>query len=232
MTEPMPHEQDAFEFKSAARIDLVSFQPKTAELDAIAAQLQKKLGNGEHFFSHEALLIDLSQVQEQELDLAALIRIMQQSDLLPIAIRHGNEAQQKIAREHQLGVLTEEKNRTAARPAVAEYEPALVVTRPVRTGQQIYAKNRDLVVLDLVSAGAELIADGSIHVYAPLRGRALAGARGNTAARIFTVCLEAELLSVAGIYRAMDEKLPESLREKPAQVFLDKKKLVIEALRF
>jgi septum site-determining protein MinC len=226
--EPHLEKKEAFEFKSA-RIDLVAFQPATSDLNAIAALLEKKLGSNADFFSQEALLIDFVQVREQALDFAGLLKLMQQFNLFPVAIRHGSIKQQEIAKAHQLAVLSDEKMKPEVK-SEASHEPTLIITRPVRTGQQIYAKNRDLVVLDLVSAGAELIADGNIHVYAPLRGRALAGINGNAEARIFTSCMEAELLSIAGVYRTLEETLPESLHKKAVQVFLDQKKLVIEAL--
>ena len=101
---------------------------------------------------------------------------------------------------------------------------------PVRGGQQFYAADTDLVVLAGVNQGAEVLADGHVHVYGPLRGRALAGARGNTDARIFTTCLEAELLSIAGTYRVIENDLPDQLRGKPAQVFLEGDSLRIEPL--
>jgi septum site-determining protein MinC len=98
--------------------------------------------------------------------------------------------------------------------------PTLVVDRPLRSGQQAYARGGDLVVLAAVNAGAEVIADGSIHIYAPLRGRALAGASGATTARIFTTRFEAELVSIAGIYRTFETGVPGDLAGKPAQVQL------------
>ena len=98
--------------------------------------------------------------------------------------------------------------------------PTLVVDRPLRSGQQVYARGGDLVVLAAVNAGAEVIADGSIHIYAPLRGRALAGASGATTARIFTTRFEAELVSIAGIYRTFEAGVPGDLAGKPAQVQL------------
>jgi septum site-determining protein MinC len=106
----------------------------------------------------------------------------------------------------------------------------VVVDKPLRSGQQVYARGADLVVLAMVSFGAEVIADGNIHVYAPLRGRAIAGARGNTEARIFCTCLEPQLVSIAGIYRTTETALPDSVRGKPAQVRLDGEKLIIEPL--
>ena len=124
-------------------------------------------------------------------------------------------------------------------PAVTPTVPdapmgAMVINRPLRSGQQVYARGRDLVVMAMVNAGAEVIADGHIHVYAPLRGKAMAGARGKTDARIFALSLEAELISIAGIYRTSDVPLPAHVRGKPAMVHLqsstDGDKLVMEAL--
>ena len=98
--------------------------------------------------------------------------------------------------------------------------PTLVIDRPLRSGQQAYARGGDLVVLAAVNAGAEVIADGSIHIYAPLRGRALAGASGSTEARIFTTRFEAELVSIAGVYRTFDAGIPDQLTGRPVQVQL------------
>ncbi|SDG66761.1 septum site-determining protein MinC [Paraburkholderia phenazinium] len=105
-----------------------------------------------------------------------------------------------------------------------------VVDKPLRSGQRIYAKG-DLVVLGLVSYGAEVIAEGNIHIYAPLRGRALAGVHGNHDARIFCTCLEPELISIAGIYRTTETPLPADVLGKPVQIWLDEEKLMIEPLR-
>lgn len=115
------------------------------------------------------------------------------------------------------------------RPAAGHRRPALVIDKPVRTGQRIHADGTDLIVLAVVSAGAELISDGDIHVYAPLRGRALAGARGNTAARIFSQSMEAELVSIAGNFKILED-VPAALKGKPAQVFLDHDKVVMQPL--
>lgn len=106
----------------------------------------------------------------------------------------------------------------------------VVVDKPLRSGQQVYARGADLVVLAMVSDGAEVIADGNIHVYAPLRGRAIAGARGDTSARIFTTCMEAQLVSIAGIYRTTDTELPDRVKGRSAQVRLDGEKLLIEPI--
>lgn len=119
-----------------------------------------------------------------------------------------------------------------AAAAVPEAGPAtLVVDKPLRSGQQVYARGGDLVVMAMVNAGAEVIADGNIHIYAPLRGRALAGARGDTNARIFTTCFEAELTSIAGVYRTFEPGAEKALTGKPAQIRLDGEKLVLEPLK-
>jgi septum site-determining protein MinC len=110
--------------------------------------------------------------------------------------------------------------------------PTLIIDKPLRSGQRIYAKGSDLVVLAVVSFGAEVIADGNIHVYAPLRGRAAAGALGDTSARIFTTCMEPQLISIAGNYRTTETELPVEVRGKPAQVRLDGERLVVEALKY
>lgn len=124
----------------------------------------------------------------------------------------------------------------AAAPEPAQATPAasvgqtLVIDKPLRSGQQIYAKG-DLVVLAPISNGAEVIAEGNIHIYAPLRGRALAGVHGNHDARIFCTCLEPELISIAGIYRTTENPLPADVLGKPVQIRLEEEKLMIEPLR-
>jgi len=113
---------------------------------------------------------------------------------------------------------------------VATAAPTLIVDKPLRSGQQIYAKGCDLIVTAVVNHGAEVIADGSIHVYAPLRGKAIAGAKGNDQARIFSTCMEPELLSIAGTYRTTENPLPANVKGKPAQIRLDGDRLVFEPI--
>jgi septum site-determining protein MinC len=110
----------------------------------------------------------------------------------------------------------------------------MVVNKPLRSGQKVYARGADLIVMAMVNRGAEVIADGNIHVYAPLRGKAMAGARGNTSARIFALSLEPELVSIAGVYRTTEQELGPDVLGKPAQVRLSddgKEKIIIEALK-
>jgi septum site-determining protein MinC len=108
--------------------------------------------------------------------------------------------------------------------------PGKLVTQPVRSGQQIYARDSDLIIMSQVSEGAEVLADGNIHVYGPLRGRALAGVQGDITARIFCHSLEAELLAVAGNF-VLSEDTPEQLWRKPAQAWLDDDMLRVEPLK-
>lgn len=119
-------------------------------------------------------------------------------------------------------------------PPAALPAATLIVDKPLRSGQRVYARGGDLIVTAMVSAGAEVIADGSIHVYAPLRGRALAGANGNADARIFTTSLEAELVSIAGMYRTFEAGVPADLARQPAVISLrqegDAMRLAVAAL--
>ncbi len=109
-----------------------------------------------------------------------------------------------------------------AAPEIPLAAPTMVVRGPLRSGQRVYARNSDLIVMGVVSQGAEVIADGNIHIYGPLRGKAMAGAHGDAAARIFTTGLDAELVAIAGVYRVIDAKLPDDLHQRPAMISLDK----------
>lgn len=108
--------------------------------------------------------------------------------------------------------------------------PTMVIKGPLRSGQRVYARNSDLIVMGVVSRGAEVIADGNIHIYGPLRGKAMAGARGDVAARIFTTGFDAELVAVAGIYRVIDIKVSPEVHQRPTVIQLEKDALHINAL--
>lgn len=133
--------------------------------------------------------------------------------------------------EENSGQDAEEEKQPA--PAADDHtpRPTLVINSPVRTGQQVYAKNADLIVMGMVSEGAEVIADGNIHVYAPLRGRALAGESGDKTARIFAQSMQAELVSVAGIYRVFEQNLPPHLHKHAVKIELQEdERLAISAI--
>lgn len=116
-------------------------------------------------------------------------------------------------------------------PATGAASPTRIIDKPLRSGQRVYAAGGDIVVLAAVNPGAEVIADGSIHVYAPLKGKALAGARGDTSARIFTTQFEAELVSIAGVYRTFEAAPDAAVAKKPAQIRLaEASQIVIEPL--
>lgn len=183
-------------------------------------------------------------------DLRAIIALLRASQLQPVAVAGATAEELALARELGLADAADEPAVAAAasvetvREVVREITvekivekpaapaPTLVVDKPLRSGQRIYAKGGDLVVLALVNHGAEVIADGSVHVYAPLRGKAIAGARGDTSARIYAHSLEAELLAIAGIYRTTENPLPADVAGKPAQVLLDGEKLLMQPLAF
>ncbi len=243
-----------FEIKSA-NLPLVALRLKSTDLDALADDLARQYGDMPDFFDNEPLVIDLTPlpVDAPGIDFAALVMLLQRFHLAPIAFKGGNA--DHAARALAAGLvgapdLTAVKLRSQAAeqvpdtepgPAVAEPAstpanlPALVVDKPLRSGQQVYARGRDLVMLAMVNAGAEVIADGHIHVYAPLRGKAIAGARGNTDARIFALSLEPELISIAGIYRTTENALPAEVWGQATQVRLiagpDGDRLVMEPLK-
>jgi septum site-determining protein MinC len=128
-----------------------------------------------------------------------------------------------IAQTPKTAAPAEQAAPASAPPAAAsapQAVPIMIIDTPVRAGQRIYAKGGDLIITAVVNNGAEVIADGSIHVYAPLRGRALAGASGNANARIFALSLEPELVSIAGMYRTFEDGIPAALVNQPAQVRL------------
>ncbi|QJC54746.1 Septum site-determining protein MinC [Polaromonas vacuolata] len=147
---------------------------------------------------------------------------------VPDAYLNANAAKNKAAKKSDVTVKeiqtatpvsTKESHTLAVNSADSQLS-AMIIDKPLRSGQQVYARGRDLVVMAMVNAGAEVIADGHIHVYAPLRGKAMAGARGNTDARIFALSMEAELLSIAGVYRTSEHKLPTNVFGKPTQIRL------------
>jgi len=235
-----------------ATLSLLALLLKTTDLAELAAQLDAQALDAPGLFDQDPVAIDLSQVREatEAIDFAALNDLLRRHKLQPIAVRRGSaqqmaaaldaglvEAQESAAPvrmrdEAQEAPLEPAAEDVAVAEAPAAAAPALIVDRPLRSGQQVYARGGDLVVLAVVSYGAEVIADGSIHVYAPLRGRAVAGARGDTRARIFTTCMEPQLISIAGTYRTTETALPADVLGKPAQARLEGERLVVEALKF
>jgi septum site-determining protein MinC len=253
---------NSFEIKSA-QLPLVALLLKTPDLAQIIADVTEQFGTDSaspDFFDHDALVLDFSLMTHQVIDqnLGKLITALQSCRLKPIAFRNATadqvahalacgllEAPTELPRnkpnisknrsEKNTSEFTREVIREVVKEVVREVPgPAtLVIDKPLRSGQKIYARGADLVVLAMVNMGAEVVADGNIHVYAPLRGKAMAGASGNTQARIFSLCLEPELISIAGVYRTSENPLSKDIQGKPAQVRLSndgQEKLLFEAL--
>lgn len=249
----------SFEIKSA-QLPLVALLLKTSDITVLLADLERQFGvagESPDFFDQDALVLDFSQLAADTpvQDLAPLLDMLRSCRLVPVAVRGANPAWLKSARASGLvqapvdaprrrpvtavPVLTQtvvhQVVREVEREVIREVQgcATLVIDKPLRSGQKIYARGADLVVLAMVNQGAEVVADGNIHVYAPLRGKAMAGASGNTQARIFSLCLEPELISIAGVYRTSEHPLEPEIQGKPAQVRLSddgQEKLLFEAL--
>jgi septum site-determining protein MinC len=242
-----------FELKSAT-LTLVAVVVKTTDLGQLARALDDRFADAPGLFDNDPVAIDLAPLREstETLDIAALVQLLASHRMRPVAVKGGNAQQMADAlaaglAEAQGSAAPRAANalqvssgadtaaaREAAPPAAMPAAPrgAMIVDKPLRSGQRVYAKGTDLIVLAHVSFGAEVIADGNIHVYAPLRGRALAGAMGDTTARIITTCMEPQLLSIAGVYRTTEHELAPEVLGKPAQVRLDGEKLVVVPLTF
>lgn len=202
-----------------------------ADADAIEAQLSELARQMPQALRGMAVVIE----SDQALDLPALLTALRRHGIQPLGVGEGPLG----AGASALGLAVLPKDgRSSNRaetappqpvPTIASRRSTRVISEPVRSGQQIYAEDGDLVVLSAVSPGAEVIADGCVHVYGPLRGRAIAGARGDTSARVFARRFEAELVAVAGIY-AVSEQIKGSPRGEPAQALLRDGKLAIEPL--
>ena len=249
---PTANAPAALELKSAA-LTLIAVAIKTTDLASLARELDARVAHAPGLFENEPVVIDLGAVRDvpEPLDFMALVDLLRSYGLAPLAAKRGSAQQMLAARAAGLFeapegarvapaagrttldsaatpvVLTEVVREVPVPlPAVA----TLVVSKPLRSGQQVYARGGDLVVMAAVHFGAEVIADGHINVYAPLRGRAIAGARGNTQARIFSTCMEPQLVAVAGIYRTLEADSAGSGFGQAAQVRLEGQTLLLEPL--
>ncbi|MBI3285551.1 MAG: septum site-determining protein MinC [Burkholderiales bacterium] len=204
-----------------------------ASVAALEAALKEMTAGSPDFFDDEFAVIDVEAVAGNAIDWATLIPLFKSYGLNPVAVRHAQENEHAAIRAHGLSIDVVSKPRhetevpAPAAPVpstepqiIIKNAPAMVIDTPVRAGQRIYARGADLIITAAVNNGAEVIADGSIHIYAPLRGRALAGATGNTEARIFALTMEPELVSIAGIYRTFEDGFPKLAAQQPVQVKL------------
>ncbi len=220
----------AYDIKSAD-LPLVAFQLKTDDLQVVEQALQSQLAESPGFFDQDPALIDLDSLPPDTggIDFVALVQLLRQHQLSPVAIKTSKPEWLQAAKAVGLAQADDARVRrqtpapaqVAAPVAVAPLlADAMVLDKPLRSGQQIYAKGRDLIVLAMINPGAEVLADGHIHVYAPLRGKAIAGAKGFTGARIFAQSMDPELISIAGVYRTSENPLPPEVRGHAAQVSL------------
>jgi septum site-determining protein MinC len=210
-----------------------------------------------NLFTRAAVILDFGGLNQapSQASAQALVDGLRSAGVLPVALAYGTKEIEALSQQLGLPLLAKfraQYERTDAAPstvappqpapphaaeppqlapaaAAATASPGLIQTAPVRSGQQVYAEQRDLTVLTTVGAGAEVLADGSIHIYGALRGRALAGAQGNVEARIFCREFHAELVSVAGQYKVLED-IPAELRGKPVQVWLEHGQIKLVAM--
>ena len=212
------------------------------DTETIDHELRAKTQQAPDFFENLPVIIDLEKLEPSaDIPFADLVAQCLSFSIKVVAVRGGHSSQQLAAKEAGLGVLAKQKDRSVDTTSsddettietvevvkevvktVVEnkIQQSKIIHHPIRSGQQVYAADGDLIIMASVSAGAEILADGNIHVYGTLRGRALAGVKGNINARIFCHSLEAELVSVAGQYK-ISEDMDKSQLKKPTQIYLD-----------
>lgn len=199
------------------------------EMDLLQSQLENITLRAPQYFANAPIIVDFTALSDttEQIDAKQICALLRQYQMQPIAARG-------LPDQKTLPNLTEIiKKPVALTKEKAKETPSAttkIITKPVRAGTQIYAKDADLIVLSSVNAGAEVIADGNIHVYGPLRGRALAGANGNIDARIFCKQLEAELVSIAGHYLVKEQMKTHQIQEGLLQIFLINNEIAIEVL--
>ena len=228
------------QFKGTS-LKIIQTQLRTTDPARLHSALAELTGNSPDFFENELAVLDFSNTEDlpDSVDWAQMRELFRSSGLNVVATRGLPEALANNATAAGLPpVGSDAMSRTPRTkapepaptiveapppPVVMAPEPAprtVTLDKPLRSGQRFYARGSDLIVTAMISAGAEVIADGHIHIYAPLRGRALAGASGDKSARIFTTCMEAELVSVAGIYRTFEAGVSAELARQPATISL------------
>lgn len=239
-----------FQLKGSA-ITLVVLAISRYDAKGLPKQLQEKIDQAPQFFANSPILINLDKL-ENPADLKkpeSLLKDCRELGLQPLGFSGVPEELQAVIKATGLPILATPSERALKIPKAAEVQiervvetvvetvveeklvqrQSKIITRPIRSGQQIYAEGADLIVLSQVSEGAEVLADGNIHVYGSLRGRALAGVKGDESARIFCQQLEAELVSIAGNFMLQDS-LPKDLHKKSAQISLQGDKVIVNSL--
>ncbi|KAF1709370.1 septum site-determining protein MinC [Pseudoxanthomonas kalamensis DSM 18571] len=232
------------------QVGIANLRVRTMDVAQLVQEMRERVQRAPKLFGRAAVIVDFGGLaQVPDFNAATqLLDGLHEAGVIPVALAYGTPEIDRLAEQLNLPLLAKfraqyERSEPAPPPPPAEPPPApkaapkaalpaatqpgLVQKTPVRSGQQLYAENRDLTVLSAVGAGAEVIADGSIHIYGSLRGRALAGARGNEEARIFCREFHAELVAIAGHYKVLDD-LPKDVVGKPVQIWLEGEQLRVE----
>ncbi|MGO1461224.1 MAG: septum site-determining protein MinC [Marinobacter sp.] len=241
--------QQVFQLKSAS-VSMTALELYYFDSDAFEETLRNKISQAPGFFRDIPLIISLEKYEglDSELDFFQIIGTCRRNKIHVVGVRGGNDDQRRLARGAALALMpggnqrdrsheaqtAAEKTESPAEaaptpPPAQEPKPAKIISQPVRSGQQVHAPEGDLIILAPVQAGAEVLAAGNIHVYGPLRGRALAGIHGAESARIFCQSLEAELVSIAGHYK-ISEDLQDNGWKSAVQIQLREDLLVVSPL--
>lgn len=169
-------------------------------------QLKETIEKSPGFFKNAPVIIDLHALSltAEIINFTMILEQLRHYGLIPVGVRNASLQHQTQALKAGLASLPSQKQKESKDKPTTK-----LVTQPVRGGQKIVAEEGDLIITAPVSAGAEIMAAGHIHVYNTLRGRALAGIHGDKQARIFCQQLQAELISIAGYYQLSDQmKIP------------------------
>jgi septum site-determining protein MinC len=210
------------------QVGLVQVRLHTIDPGTILDELTGRTATAPHFFERTAVCLDLGALAKQpEVDeIRAVVDVVRRAGMLPVGLAQGAASVEALALQLDMPVFTHIRaaNKPVpvvqAAPAAPEPAlPALMQHQPVRSGQRVYARNRDLIVTMNVAAGAEVMADGCVHIYGSLRGRVMAGVHGDTDARVFCQDFSAELVSIAGVFRVF-ETIPAELAGVPVQAWL------------
>lgn len=222
-------------FKLKGRVyTLTVIQLLSADKQRFVQQLDELIAKAPKLFNFAPVVLDCTQIHDEEIDLMALCDCLRSHHLLPVGVQGANPAVNTIAQCNGLAIVNASSSHDKSMVETPQEDTnqhemtrTKLLTTPVRSGQQAVSKGGDLVVTSSVSHGAELLADGNIHIYGALRGRALAGISGDKTARIFCLSLEAELVSIAGFYRLSDAIEP---IQGPCQIYLQDDHIHIEPL--
>jgi septum site-determining protein MinC len=209
------------------QVGLLQVRLRTLDPGAVLDELTGRTATAPHFFERTAVCLDLSALpsEPEAEEVRAVIDVVRRAGMLSVGLAEGTAGVEALARELDMPVFTHIRTPSRqvpivqAAPAPEAALPALMQHQPVRSGQRVYARNRDLIVTTTVAAGAEVMADGCVHIYGSLRGRVMAGAHGETSTRVFCQEFHAELVSIAGVFRVF-ETIPAELAGHPVQAWL------------